>query len=89
MNARQPGKARLNAELDRVPGDAAQQAAPAPRKTGVETVRTKGWQRDADADPETLVQIIDHDAADGAGRVLWSGSEADHRALAKTFRKEG
>lgn len=77
MNGQVPGKARLSAQLDRVPASEVKAQPVPPKKTGVEVVVEKGWKRDADSKPEDRTRVIDHDN----NRVLFDGTKAEWSAL--------
>lgn len=84
-DARTPGRGRLAATLDRVPAAEAKATPAEKKKTGTEIVREK-WQRNADAKPEDLVRVVDHDAG---GQTTWSGTPAQFTALKRALGKEG
>ena len=79
MTARPPGRGKLAANLERVPASEAKPKAAEPKKSGIEVIR-EDWQADADSKPEKRIRVVNHDT----GRVVFTGSEADYRALRRS-----
>lgn len=78
------GKARMSATIERIP---AAEAIPQPvsePKTGTEVLTEKGYQHEEGADPVTFIRVVNHDT----NRVLWSGTQAEYKALKGAIGKE-
>lgn len=80
------GVGSMTLGVERIPASEAKAQPEPEKKSGVEIVREKGWQRHADLAPEARVQVIDHDHK-GGPKILWSGTPEEFKALGRALGK--